>query len=248
MVNSHEKGIYLSVVIPAYNEEKRIEGALNEIVAYLKSKPFRSEVIVVNDGSSDRTCDTAKAILNGFDASQIISRTENRGKGYSVREGMLKAGGEIILFSDADLSTPIQEFEKLAEWIQKGYDIAIGSRAIEGANIIIHQRWLRERMGLIFNIFVRAIALRGLKDTQCGFKCFKRKTAQDVFTRQTIQDFGFDVECLFIARSLGYRIKEVPVQWSNSPRSKVSVFSDPIKMLLDLLRIRLNHILGRYKK
>ena len=246
MVNSYGKGIYLSVVIPAYNEEKRIEGTLREIIAYLKNKPFRSEIIVVNDGSSDKTFDTAKAILDGFEGSQVVSRTENRGKGYSVREGVLHAVGDIILFSDADLSTPIQEFEKLIEWIRKGYDVAIGSRDVKGADIVIHQSWLRECMGKIFNIFVQALTLRGLKDTQCGFKCFTGKTARDVFTRQTITGFGFDVEILFIARSLDYKIKEVPIQWFNSPRSKVSVFSDPLKMFLDLFKIRLNYILGRY--
>lgn len=239
--------IYLSIVLPAYNEEERIERTLKEIIAYLKDKPFRSEIIVVNDGSNDKTFDTAKATLNGFEGSQIISRAENVGKGYSVREGVLHAGGDIILFSDADLSTPIQEFEKLIEWIRNGYDVAIGSRDVKGSEVVIHQNWLREHMGRIFNIFVQVLALRGLKDTQCGFKCFTRKTAQDIFTRQTIQDFGFDVESLFIARKLGYRIKEVPVRWFNSPKSKVSVFRDPIKMLLDLFRIRLNHALGRYK-
>ncbi len=247
MVNDCGKGIYLSVVIPAYNEEKRIEGTLREIIAYLKNKPFRSEIIIVNDGSSDKTFDAAKAILNGFEGSQIVSRTENRGKGYSVREGVLHAVGDIILFSDADLSTPIQEFDKLHEWMKKGYDIVIGSRAVKGAEIVVHQNMLRECMGKIFNIFIQALTLRGLNDTQCGFKCFTGKTAQDVFVRQTIMGFGFDVEILFIARSLDYKIKEVPIQWFNSPRSKVSVLRDPLKMFLDLFKIRLNHMLGKYK-
>ncbi len=247
MDNGYGKGIYLSVVIPAYNEEKRIERTLREIIAYLKSKPFMSEIIIVNDGSSDKTFDTAKAILNGFEGSQIVSRTENKGKGYSVREGVLNAGGDIILFSDADLSTPIQEFDKLHEWIKKGYDIVIGSRAVKGAEVVVHQNMLRECMGKIFNIFVQALTLRGLNDTQCGFKCFRGKTAQDVFTRQTIMGFGFDVEILFIARILGYKLKESPVRWLNAPKSKVSIFRDPLKMFLDLFKIRLNHILGRYK-
>ena len=246
MVNGYGKGTYLSVVIPAYNEGERIGETLRRIIAYLKNKPFRSEIIIVNDGSNDKTLDTAHALLNGFEDSQIISRTENRGKGYSVKEGVLRARGDIILFSDADLSTPIQEFEKLIKWIQDGYDVAIGSRAVKDADVVIRQKWLRECMGKIFNIFVQALALRGLKDTQCGFKCFTRKTAQEIFTRQTIPGFGFDVEGLFIARRLGYRIKEVPVQWFNSPRSKVNILGDPIKMFLDLFKIRLNHILGRY--
>lgn len=246
MVNDYSKKIYLSVVIPVYNEEERIEGTLREVITYLKNKPFRSEIIVVNDGSRDRTLDTSRAILDGFEGSQIISRTENRGKGYSVREGVLRAGGDVILFSDADLSTPIQEFDKLHEWINKGCDIAIGSRAVKGAEIVIHQNWLRECMGKIFNIFVRAFSLRGLKDTQCGFKCFTRKTAQAIFKRQTIPGFGFDVEILFIARRLGYKIKEVPVKWLNSPRTRVSILRDPLKMFLDLFKIRLNYILGRY--
>lgn len=245
MVNG--KGIYLSVVIPAYNEEERIGRTLEKIVAYLKNKPFKSEIIVVNDGSNDRTFDTAKVILNGFEDSKIISRTENKGKGYSVREGALHAEGDIILFSDADLSTPIQEFDKLHEWIKKGYDIVIGSRAVKGAEVVVHQNMLRECMGKIFNIFVQALTLRGLKDTQCGFKCFTGKMAQDIFTKQTIMGFGFDVEILFIARILGYKIKESPVRWLNAPKSKVSIFRDPLKMFLDLFKIRLNHMLGKYK-
>lgn len=239
-------GIYLSIVIPAYNEDARIERTLREIIAYLENKPFKSEIIVVNDGSNDRTFDTAKLTLNGFEDSQIISRTENRGKGYSVREGVLVARGDIIFFSDADHSTPIQESKKLLEWIQKGYDVAIGSRAVKGADLVIRQKWIREYMGKIFNIFVQAIALRGIKDTQCGFKCFTREAAQNIFKRQTIHGFGFDPEIMFIALRLGYRIKEVPVQWYDSPRSKVGILGDPLKMLLDLVKIRLNHILGRY--
>lgn len=241
-------GIYLSIVIPTYNEEERIGESLKRIIAYLNNKPFRSEIIVVNDGSNDRTFDTAQTLLDGYEDFRIISRTKNRGKGYSVREGVLQAEGEIILFSDADLSTPVEESEKLIEWIQNGYDVAIGSRAVKGADIAIRQNWHREYMGKIFNIFVQTLTIKGLKDTQCGFKCFTRKTAQDIFTRQTISGFGFDVEDMFIARKLGYRIKEVPVQWSNSPRSKVSILRDPLKMLLDLFKIRLNNILGRYNR
>ncbi|HHT9126301.1 MAG TPA: dolichyl-phosphate beta-glucosyltransferase [Candidatus Brocadiia bacterium] len=241
------KEIHLSVVVPAYNEEKRIERTLREIIAYLKSKPFKSEIVVVNDGSNDGTSDASRVILDGFEDFQIISRAENRGKGYSVREGVLHAGGDIILFSDADLSTPMQEFDKLHEWIGKGYDIAIGSRAVKGAEVVVRQNMLRECMGKVFNLFVKMFTMRGISDTQCGFKCFTRKVAQDIFERQTIPGFGFDIEILFIARRLGFKIKEVPVRWFNSPKTKVNILSDPLKMFLDLFKIRLNHILGRYK-
>lgn len=181
--------MFISVVIPAYNEEKQIGNALARIKDYLteKGKPF--EIIVVDDGSSDKTVEITRKVL--ADKNFILLRNkENRGKGYSVRRGILISQGKYVLFSDADLSTPIEELEKLIPILENGYDVAIGSRALAESNILVHQKWHREALGRLFNIFVRNFIMNGIRDTQCGFKCFKRKAAQDIFSRQTYRTLG----------------------------------------------------------
>ena len=240
------KSIYLSVIIPVYNEERRIEDTLFRINDYLTTQEFSSEVVIVNDGSIDDTLKLTKETLEKTSlTNQVLSREINRGKGYSVREGVLQANGEFILFSDADLSTPIEELEQLIPWIEKNYDIVIGSRGLKDSDIQIHQSWLRETSGKIYNALVQGLIIRGIKDTQCGFKLFKRIAAFDVFKRQRIEGFSFDVEILFIAKRLGYKIKEVPIVWRDSRPSKVRMPVESFKMLWELIKIRMTDIVKR---
>jgi dolichyl-phosphate beta-glucosyltransferase len=264
--------IFLSVIVPAYNEEARIGETLIKIRAFLESRidPFgtgdgspilmggrlsniamtedslplargASEIIVVDDGSTDRTSRIAAEALLGRPNDRILRRGFNRGKGYSIREGMLAASGKLILFSDADLSTPIGEFEKLFAGVEDGNDIVIGSRALPGSDIRKRQSPLRERMGRIFNFLIRTFVLKGIRDTQCGFKLFRREAALDVFSRLLLNGFSFDVEALYVARRLGFTIGQVPVVWVNSPQSKVRLFYSSASMFRDLFRIRRLH-------
>ena len=240
------KSIYLSVIIPTYNEERRIRDTLLKMNDYLSSQDYSSEIIIVNDGSTDNTIGVARKTLKNIPLKNLfLSREINRGKGYSVKEGVLQANGEFILFSDADLSTPIEELERLIPWIEKNYDIVIGSRGLKDSDIQIHQSWLRETSGKIYNALVQGLIIRGIKDTQCGFKLFKRIAAFDVFKRQRIEGFSFDVEILFIAKRLGYKIKEVPIVWRDSRPSKVRMPVESFKMLWELIKIRMTDIVKR---
>ncbi len=233
--------LLLSVVVPAYNEESRLGATLKRIREYFESRPFAVEIIVVDDGSTDRTSGVAAEALRGRPSDRILRRAENRGKGASVKEGMLAAAGELILFADADLSTPIEEIEKMLPEIEKGADIVIGSRALHGSDIQVRQKRLREMMGKTFNVFVRAWALDGISDTQCGFKLFKREAARAVFSEIGTCGFCFDVEALYLGRRLGFRIVQVPVIWRNSPLSKVRIVRSSARMFWDLLGIRRRH-------
>lgn len=238
--------IYLSVVIPVYNEEKRIGKTLDKIILYLNSRNYSYEIMVVNDGSTDRTSNVVKKFTDRYKYVHFIESGMNQGKGFSVRKGMLTSSGQYVLFSDADLSTPIEEVEKLIEWFGTGYDIVIGSRGLRNSDIQIHQPWYRESMGKIFNILVRLITVRGIKDTQCGFKCIRKEVIPNIFNKQTITHFSFDVELLWIALRQGYRIKEVPVRWLNDAQSRVNPVLDSMRMFLDLIKIRINDIRGLY--
>jgi dolichyl-phosphate beta-glucosyltransferase len=232
----------LSVVIPAYNEERRLPASLDKLAAYLSSAGVAAEVIVVDDGSRDRTAETARdaGTRLGLDLIVLVL-AENRGKGAAVREGVLAARGAHVLVSDADFSTPIGEWEKLAA---ARTPVAIGSRGIDESLVKEKQPFFRQAMGKLFNRFVRILLVGGIRDTQCGFKLFSREAAQGIFTRARIDRFAYDVEALVLARRLGYAIAEVPVLWFNSPDSKVSLMSGA-QAYLDLLRIRFGRDLRR---
>lgn len=233
--------ILLSIVIPAYNEEARIGRTLQKIREYLARQDYAAEMIVVDDGSRDRTAEKAAEMLRGMKNGCIIRRRRNAGKGYSVKEGILHSQGELVLFSDADLSTPIEELEKFLPWLQAGYDVVLGSRAFPDSDIQIRQNFFREFMGKSFNVFVRLWLIKGIPDTQCGFKLFRGDVAREIFRLVRTKGFSFDVEALYLSLRSGYKIKQVPVCWRNSPPSKVRILKSSVQMLLELIMIRLAH-------
>jgi len=195
----------------------------------------------VDDGSNDATATVVRKAAEKHPSIVLHQNDRNRGKGYSVKQGVLSSRGRFVLMSDADLSTPIEEMRKLFKELEEGYDIAIGSRSVSGSEILKRQAWYRQLMGKTFNKIVRAVAVPGFRDTQCGFKLFKGDAARMVFAGQKIEGFAFDVEALYLANKMGLRIKEVPVVWVNSPDSRVSIFRDSLKMLQDILTIRFYH-------
>lgn len=228
---------FVSLIIPAYNEEGRIGKTLHTVLQYLEQQPYEWEVLVVDDGSTDQTA----AVVAQFPAVELLQLPENRGKGAAVKEGMLHARGAVRVFSDADLSTPITELPKLLECIQSGCDVCIGSRALRPELVRRHQPWYRETMGKIFNVIVQLLVMRGIKDTQCGFKAFRAEVVETVFPQLQTMGFAFDVEVLLLARQAGYSICEIPVLWYNDERSRVHPIRDATKMLIELLRIRFRH-------
>jgi len=234
----------LSIVIPAYNEEARLPATLETVIAYVGASNFDfSEIIVVDDGSSDGT----GALVERTPGLHLLRNPGNRGKGYTVRHGMLEAKGEWILYTDADLSTPIAELEKLCAALKReNADVAIGSRALDRSLVGVHQSAFRELSGRAFNLFMRLVTGLPFRDTQCGFKLFRASAARQIFSRQKLDGFSFDVEDLVIAKSLGYRAIEVPVVWNNVEGTKVSMFSG-VQSFVDLLAIRWRAIAGRYR-
>jgi len=239
----------VSIVVPAYNEAARLPSSLGPICEYLERRcGQRCEVIVVDDGSTDRTVEVAERGLVALGSrGRVLRHFTNRGKGAAVRTGMLAARGELVLFTDADLSTPIEEIEKLERAIAAGAEIAIGSRAVDRRTVERRQPWARDMMGRVFNLVVRLFAVRGIKDTQCGFKLFTREAARLIFERTRIDGFGFDVEVLALAQRLGLSIAEVPVRWLNNADTRVRL-AQGAKAFLDPLRVRLGMLRGVYDR
>jgi len=232
--------IDLSVIIPAYNEAGRIKDSLNRIREYLRTKPISFEIIVVDDGSKDETGKLVQEMIAEFSELKLIHLPINQGKGFAVRTGMMEAKGRLVLMSDADLSTPIEELEKLVQAIEQGADVAVGSRRAKGAVLLKHQSWFRQNIGLAFGFFTRMIVPTGVLDTQCGFKCFKREASKKLFSLQKSTGFAFDLEILALAKKLGFGIKEVPIKWKNSESSKVKPFRHLPAVVKEVIKIRIN--------
>lgn len=242
-----ENKIHLSVIIPAYNEERRLPKTLLSIDGYLKTQNFDYEIIIVNDGSKDRTSEVVKNLFSDIKNLKLIDNKENHGKGYVVKQGMLTGKGEFRLFTDADNSTSIDQIEKIWQEFKAGYDIVIGSRDIKGAILDPPQPWIRQVvLGEGFKLFRKIIInLWSIEDTQCGFKCFTKSAAEDIFPKCKIDRFAFDPEILVIAEKLRYKIKEIPIVWKNDLESKVK-FKSMIKMATDLFKIKWNLITHKY--
>ena len=231
--------IYLSIIIPAFNEEERIKSTLPKIIHYCQNENFQYEIRIIDDGSQDKTTQVVKSVQAEYSHERIyLFRNHlNHGKGYAIKQGMLQARGRFVLFCDADLSTPIQEVKKLLTFLEKDYHIAIGSRGKNESMVITPQPWYRQYMGKFFNILVQLFVLKGIRDTQCGFKCFKKEAALNIFRIQKLWGFCFDVEVLVIARKKGYKICEVPIVWDNSKASRVHIIKDSSRMFLDLIKL-----------
>ncbi|MCK5451490.1 MAG: glycosyltransferase family 2 protein [Candidatus Omnitrophica bacterium] len=231
----------LSIVIPAYNEAMRIENTLSGIKSFMDNKKISYEVIVVDDGSTDETSKISKkSSLAKAGCLKVLKNDNNSGKGYSVKRGVDEASGELILFSDADMSTPIDEFDNLSKMLDDGFDVVIGSRALGSSDVIIKQPFYRQTMGRIFNFVLHTLLGEKFKDTQCGFKLFTKNAAKNIFKEISIDGFAFDVEALSIARKYGYKIVEVGVKWENSNGSKVHPVLSSLEMLRDIIRVKLN--------
>jgi dolichyl-phosphate beta-glucosyltransferase len=229
---------YISLIIPAYNEETRIERSLNSALDYFNSNSISAEIIVVNDGSKDNTPAVVESFGHGV---KLLNQPRNMGKGAAVRTGMLAAVGDYRIFSDADFSTPIYEIEKVVALLKQDFDVCIGSRAEDPSMIKVHQPFYREFMGKAFNKFVQLLLVKGIKDTQCGFKGFRATAADVLFNHAKINGFSFDVEILFLAKKLGLRVTQTPVEWYNDLRSTVNPITDSFNMIIELFKIRFLH-------
>ena len=235
-----------SIVIPAYNEGARLGATLEKVLAYVRSQGWDAEVIVVNDGSRDNTADIVRSFAAKDAALRLVENPGNRGKGYSVRHGMLNARGRIVLFSDADLSSPIEEAPKLFQALEAGADIAIGSRWLRAETQTQRQPVHRQVFGRIFNLILRLTLGLKFKDTQCGFKAFRQATVQTIFPLQKIERWGFDPEILFLARKFNFKVKEVPVAWGHSGGTRINPLVDGSRMIMEMFRIRWYDVTGKY--
>ncbi len=237
-----------SFIIPAYNEGARLGATLERVVGYIAAQGWNAEVVVVNDGSRDQTADLVRACAQAHPELQLIENPGNRGKGYSVRNGMLNAKGEVLVFSDADLSAPIEEANKLLAAIQAGADIAIGSRWLQPETQTHRQSLLRQFYGRLFNLALRVLLGLNFKDTQCGFKAFTRSAAGKIFPLQRIERWGFDPELLYLARRAGLKVLEVPVAWAHVEGTRLSPLRDGLRMFGEVLKIRWNALTGKYSQ
>ncbi len=236
-----------SIVIPAYNEAHRLRTSLEHVLDYVGAQRWRAEILVVNDGSSDDTAEVVREFSRRNAIVRLIENPGNRGKGYSVRNGMLNAAGDILLFSDADFSSPIEEAPKLFAAIEAGANVAIGSRWLQPELQTHRQPWKRQVFGRIFNLLLRVILGLHFKDTQCGFKAFDRRSARSLFPAQKIERWGFDPELLFLATRLGLTVKEVPVQWAHDHASRIHPLRDGLRMFMDMLSVRWTYLRGGYQ-
>ena len=236
---------FLSFVIPAFNEEKRIAGTLDTLLAYLGRQEYRAEVLVVDDGSADATAGRVRELARGRSDLRLLE-APHRGKGHAVKIGMLAARGQYRFLCDADLAMPVEELAKFLPPALVGVEVAVGSREAPGAHRY-GEPGHRHLMGRVFNWVVRALAVRSIRDTQCGFKCFTASSARHLFSQQRLDGFGFDVEVLFLAQRSGLSIREVPIEWRYQQESKVRPLRDTLRMLRDVLQVRWNHLAGRYR-
>ncbi len=230
----------LSIVIPAYNEASRIGPTIEAVTSDLSARKVDYEIIVVSDGSVDATEDIVRDYARTDGRIRLVAYSPNRGKGYAVRTGVLEARADDVLFSDADLATPMRDLEKLKRAASEGCDVVIGSRALEGSVIIGWRPWYRELSGRVFNAIIQLLAVPGIRDTQCGFKYFAKGSGAKIFSAARLDGFGFDVEALYLARKYGLRVREVAVTWQNSPDTKVSVLRHTLPMLIEVAGLRLN--------
>ena len=238
---------FLTIVVPAFNEGARLGSSLEKIKSYAESKPFSLELIVVDDGSRDRTAELLAEFADHFPAMRILRHEPNRGKGYTVRRGVLEARGEFVAFTDADLSAPIEDMDTLLRALESGHaDAAAGSRALSRKLIGVHQPWFRELGGRMFNLLVRLCTGLKLRDTQCGLKLFRRSTTRRAFELQRVEGFGFDPELLFLIERMGGKVVEVPVRWNDNPASKVHFLRDATRMAMELVLLRWRWALGKY--
>jgi dolichyl-phosphate beta-glucosyltransferase len=238
--------IFLSVVIPAYNEEKIIKKNLRKIMTYLDKKKYTWQIVAVDDGSRDKTSKQVKKIKTK--RIKLITFEKNQGKGAALKKGFEEATGEYIIFMDSDLSVPLNHIDNLLGYFQKGYEVVIGSRRVEGSKIEVHQPIMRESMGRVFTYLTRKIAGVNLRDFTCGFKGFTREAGKRIFGLSRVKRWSYDAEILFLANKFGYQIKEVPVSWKNRPESRVVLGVDTFTSFRDLLVVRLNYILGKYNE
>lgn len=240
----------VSIVVPAFEEEERLGDSIRTVLTYVNENAVEAEMIVVDDGSRDRTAGVARDVCAEFPhtATRVIRYETNRGKGFAVKTGLLAAAADIALFSDADLSTPIEEMHKLVDPIAAGeYDVTFGSRALDRSLIGTHQPWRREQGGKVMNLFIRVMSGLPFADTQCGFKAFRMDKFHPLLDLMTLDRFGFDVEFLYVAKYHGLRLQEIPVKWNNVEGSKVSVLRDTRRMFSELSQIRANAKRGRYR-
>jgi dolichyl-phosphate beta-glucosyltransferase len=238
----------ISIIIPAYNEGARIGNALTEVLHCVRERNWHAEILVVNDGSTDRTADIVQEFAERHREVRLLENPQNRGKGFSVRHGVLHAVGDMVMFTDADLSAPMEEAELLFDALREGADIAIGSRWLQRKRQIVTQPLYRQFFGRCFNAITRLVMGLPFADTQCGFKAFRRPVAQTIFQLQRIERWGFDPELLFIALKRGYKIQEVPVTWGHDERSRLSYLKDGLKMLEDIAYIRWEAFAGAYDR
>lgn len=238
----------ISVVIPAFNEENRLPATLSSVHDFLTARRNQFEIIIVDDGSSDGTATIVRDFASTHQGVNLISYKPNRGKGHAVRTGMLAARGEYLLLDDADGASPISELVRLERAIVEGADVAIGSRAKRGNDTRVNALAHRKHMGNTFNLIVQSMILPGIQDTQCGFKLFKRDSGQELFAISRLTGYAFDVEILYLARSMGLKVAEIPINWTNVTGSKINLFSDPLKMLIELFRVAFAKHSGHYAR